>query len=270
MTCAVPFTADWLVSRSFADGRTQEERRELLAEERDRGGDVLMWALRRALPYDGDRQTKGHRSHEEGLGQLRRLLADAPLRPDGLPYYLAYPGSSREAVEPWSWALEKRKDLGARAREIVAAVACDLQGVPLGLRDRDDWTIGADDEPIDMSISAMLGLSDHRRFNESGSGELFPGQPRRAQAYVAAGRALLANVGAWPWTHVAEGRLPHDWRQRDAFLAPLAAWHAREAARTAGALEDSDRARTAVGFAPWDTSPQSNQRAQLVTHQMPA
>ena len=118
-------------------------------------------------------------------------------------------------------------------------MAADLEGCPLGLRERKAWIIGVDGQPIDDSVSRLISLNDHRGYV---AGELYDIAPGRARTYVSAGRKLLGRLGAWPWAHAPGGRLPADWRNLEAFLSPLEDWHARERRRITDALRYSDDA----------------------------
>lgn len=62
------------------------------------------------------------------------------------------------------------------------------------------------------------------------------------------GRELLAQLGAWPWAHVAAGKLASTWREEERFTMPLLAWHRRAVEEASSHLEDVRRvARVAFG-----------------------
>jgi hypothetical protein len=95
------------------------------------------------------------------------------------------------------------------AREMLAAVACDIKGVPreqIGRR--------------------LLALGDHRKYSRDGP------EVERSEGTdkaIVRGRSMLWALGAWPWAHVPQGRLPkrESWRAKVAFTEPLERW-ARE------------------------------------------
>lgn len=50
----------------------------------------------------------------------------------------------------------------------------------------------------------------------------------------AEGRAMLAQLGVWPWVHAPEGKLPRRWRDDPAYAEALAAWCEQFSAAGAG------------------------------------
>lgn len=224
--CPIPLTGPWLLRPSPFDDMA-----DWMRWRHTRGPDILTRAIADELP----------KLNHVRQSMIRRLLADHALRTDCLPYYLG-PGGGPAATEPVNDALSKQRGAARVAREIVAAVAGDLEGRPLGLQEPKAWIIGVDGQPLDYSVSRLIGLKDHCGYV---AGELYDATPGRARKYVSAGRKLLGRLGAWPWAHAPEGRLPQGWRTLEEFLTPLEDWQARERQRITDVLRHSDEARSA-------------------------
>lgn len=136
---------------------------------------------------------------------LRPMLAPTwPPRLDGRPSWHPRGRSGR-----WTALMGPHAD--TCRREACAAIACDL----------------CDRDPAEIS-EWMLGFPLSYKKAD--------GDPRKARLYRQQGRRLLADLGAWPWTHADDGRLPRDWRADPAFAGPLWAWHDGARAESAGAV----------------------------------
>lgn len=98
------------------------------------------------------------------------------------------------------------------ARDILAAVALDLKECPILQVNR-----------------RLLQLGGDLEYTKDGHADK---SPRGAERACARGRALLALLGAWPWTHAVQGRLPSngEWRAGDQYVQPLVDWIRAEAA----------------------------------------
>jgi hypothetical protein len=69
-------------------------------------------------------------------------------------------------------------------------------------------------------IADMLDLTDDStRASEGGS--------RSARRYVAQGRAILAQLGAWPWCLAENGRLEKRWWTIERYAGAILVWHER-------------------------------------------
>jgi len=94
----------------------------------------------------------------------------------------------------------------APIRALLAAVAFDLAGAAAA-------TVGG----------PVLGLRPNPREHhpEHSYAWRAGSSPYR---YRQQGRAMLAQLGCWPWVHATDGKLPRTWRRQEAFLAPLTDW----------------------------------------------
>lgn len=154
---------------------------------------------------------------------VHREIVSYTAEPVALP---ALPdGSARDAqVTVTRWRQHERRHrargMGRNAtapiRDVLAAVSHDL---------------------LDMSASqvgeAVLGLCPNAdRFREqAGIGARVPDLARRSSSWQAGGaspytawrrgRSILAQLGCWPWAHVADGKLPRRWRSDGAILGAL-------------------------------------------------
>jgi hypothetical protein len=143
---------------------------------------------------------------EEHLGLLVDLLAPEPTRPDGLPAF--WRGVLQEA--PPSDLAFKAHGAGYTLRAMAAAVATDLRAM------------------TPAQIGEALPVNDHVAPGLKGGAD-FDGDARGVRRYVAAGRPILAALGAWPWSCFTEcaaaRRPPGDWWTLPAALEPLTRWH---------------------------------------------
>ena len=137
------------------------------------------------------------------IERLATLLAPGPRRGDGLPAYWPAPPNVGQ-TQAWA-ALRQRDESPGRA--ILTAVAGDLQG-----------------HSLNHISGALLQLHDHETRDEDVVRQ--DGVPVGAGRYRKIGRALLAVLGAWPWAHAPEGRLPAGWHSSADHLNPQWVWHA--------------------------------------------
>lgn len=136
---------------------------------------------------------------------LAAMLAPGPRRFDGLP---AYWPADANVNQTQTWAALSQRD-GSAGRKILTAVAADLQG-----------------HTLNHISAALLRLHDHEIQVPGTAGAVRQdGDPRGARKYLTTGRALLASLGAWPWTHAPKGRLPAKWHSSADYLDPLWSWH---------------------------------------------
>lgn len=140
----------------------------------------------------------------DAVENLALMLAPGPRRSDGLP---AYWPAEKNVHQTHAWAAMKQRS-GSAGRQILTAVAADLKG-----------------QPLSHISAALLRLHDHEIPTHGGGRTRQDGDPRGARRYQTAGRALLASLGAWPWTHAPKGRLPAGWHSSSDYLDPLWAWH---------------------------------------------
>ena len=167
---------------------------------------------------------KGKALKPNAVEMLAVMLAPGPRRSDGLP---AYWPADPNVEQTQAWAAMKQRE-GSAGRKILAAVAADLQGHQLA-----------------HISGALLRLRDHE-IQVPGDGGVArqDGDPRAARMYRQDGRELLAALGAWPWTHAHDGRLPAGWHTNAVYLDPLWEWHDTSLAE----IEDECRlARSAWG-----------------------
>lgn len=82
-----------------------------------------------------------------------------------------------------------------------------------------------------QTVSQLLGRTDHllRWTATDGTQHEGEGDCRGALGDNAAARRALHYLGAWPYAHATNGRLPAAWWQRAEFTGPLGAWHAAAA-----------------------------------------
>lgn len=107
---------------------------------------------------------------------------------------------------------KRRRHDRSVARDILAAVAVDLKGCPIHQVNRRLLELGGD---LDYTQDGHVDKP-----------------PRGAERACERGRALLAFLGAWPWTHAVQGRLSSngEWRVEDQYIRPLIDWIRTEAA----------------------------------------
>lgn len=186
-----------------------------LGAAKQRKAQTVAGALQRADVHIGyPARTVGAALERAGVDDWRArtalmdMLAPSPLGPDGLPASWPHhpPGTALHLAALDSlWHV---RNVGMPGRAIVAAVAIDLAGEDRG------------------AISARLGLETEVPTGKGAATELVSHERHRSlERYLAVGRPLLAELGAWPWTHGDEGRLPRDWWALRSFLGPLARWH---------------------------------------------
>lgn len=144
------------------------------------------------------------------IGRTAQFLAPGPRRPlDELPAWW----SRSEPAWAGNWQPSGPQPDGQRTgrarRDILAAVCADIHHRPL------TWISGI-----------VLGLSDHEEFTKDGK---VTKEPRKARLYRDRGRAILAALGAWPWTLASQGKLARGWRDDRAYMFSLECWAARAA-----------------------------------------
>lgn len=159
------------------------------------------------------------------IDRLRRLIAGPEARmSDGLPTYQRSNSSREEAVEELNYAMKHQK-AGADARAIVLAVETDLGANELIPSFE---IVGPNGKPVDCSAARWAGLRDHEipldGRDHQGKQAQFASKPDKAYKVRTRGREVLAAVGAWPWTHAPNGKLPRSWQRDQTFLIPLRAW----------------------------------------------
>jgi hypothetical protein len=137
------------------------------------------------------------------IEHLVAMLAPGPRRPDGLR---AYWPAEPNVDQTQAWAALKQRD-GSLGRAILAAVATDLQG-----------------HSLNHVSGALLQRHDHE-IPVAGLPLRQDGDARAPRAKRETGRALLAVLGAWPWTHAPDGRLSARWHSSADYLDPLRQWH---------------------------------------------
>jgi hypothetical protein len=206
--------------------------------------DVLADAIAAALPSPPGCRPRGQvKRTEQEHALLRRLLGDDALRADGRPMFLPRDAYDQSLTKPTREILARQR-VGARGRDILAAVLADIEGHSLGLDEPESMLererlaarnkalgLSAPDpqDPIDFSVSRWIGLKDHLGVSPD---RVYAAEPEKARKKRSAGRRLLSAIGFWPWTHVERGRLPRDWRSMDDFIAPLADWLSAARAET--------------------------------------
>jgi len=197
--------------------------------------DLIVRAIRLALPNLGGSDRTWLRDF------LAEPLPDGGfLSHDGLPRWRQVRGMQVDAAQPrqdeaapWPPGAPVPRGVRARAREVLAAVAFDIGELPL-VPDGASWN-----PRNPPSVSGLIGAQDfeqHQRYWAGQAGVLSRTRPGQAETHRRAGRRLLGRLGAWPWTHVADGKLPRGWLSAPQFTRPLEAWHAQahEAAETSG------------------------------------
>jgi hypothetical protein len=99
-------------------------------------------------------------------------------------------------------------------------------------------------------VSAALGLHDHEQHHKDG---VYEHDARRLREFVARGRVLSHELGAWPWCHAAGGRLPRGWHGQESFLgrpsppgtaASLTRWRTRATSACTSVARRSERRRS--------------------------
>ena len=93
----------------------------------------------------------------------------------------------------------------------------------------------------EAEVGATLDLYDN---DEESAGS---SRCRRVRDYVVPGRALLAELGAWPWSLDDGGQLERRWWNVERYAAALLVWHEMSCMR---AIEDAVRASRGLITSP--------------------
>jgi hypothetical protein len=161
------------------------------------------------------------------IEKTAQFLAPGPRRPmDELPAWWSH-------LEPaWAGNWQPRgpqrdgQRTGRARRDILAAVCADIHSRPL------TWV-----------SETVLGLSDHEEFTKGGK---IIKEPRKARLYRDRGRAILAALGAWPWTLAPQGKLGRHWRGDRAWMFSLECWAMRAADDLRTEINRTDRSLSAL------------------------
>jgi hypothetical protein len=133
---------------------------------------------------------------------VRKLLAPPRLVTSHMPANVR--GAAQ--VSPRSDFMPDQRNLSKPWRMLAATVRRDLFGEPL------------------TRISEYLGRSDHLAV--VAHRPKLAGACDGARKDTALGRRWLHAIGAWPWAHAEEGRLPRQWWTLPQFTGPLRSWYA--------------------------------------------
>jgi len=167
------------------------------------------------------------------ITKTAELLAPGPRRPiDELPAWWSH----LEPVWVGNWQPKGPQPEGQRKgrarRDILAAVCADIHGRHLS------WISGT-----------VLGLSDHEDFTKDGN---VSKDPRNARRYRGRGRALLADLGVWPWALATRGQLEPDWQEDRSYMFSLECWSSRGINDLRGEIARTDRSLSALSRARGD------------------
>lgn len=168
---------------------------------------------------------------------LRAFLGSDRLRGDAIPGYEKTPRP--EAVAALNVALNGQKGLPKLLRQILIAVGADIGGLDLapkgepqrvssrGKRQAPEFF----DKPFSaVGLTLGGGYTAGRPGTPGSAPYFFTGPNSLHMADRASGRKTLGQLGAWPWAHAIDGRLPKNWHtgrrwlNAPEFVAPLAAW----------------------------------------------
>jgi hypothetical protein len=179
------------------------------------------------------RRIQYRRKPLQEIEKTAQFLAPGPRRPmDELPAWW----SDLEPAWTGNWQPRGPQRDGQRTgrarRDILAAVCADIHGRPL------TWVSGT-----------VLGLSDHEEFTKDGK---ITKEPRKARLYRDRGRAILAALGAWPWTLASHGKLARRWREDRAYMFSLECWAARAADDLRAKINKTGRSLSALSRAGGD------------------
>jgi hypothetical protein len=134
---------------------------------------------------------------------LGQLLAEPVDSTTGVPIHVPnafVDGSSRYRRD--------QRNLSKPMRMLAGVIRHDLEGADL------------------EAVTRFLGHADHGWTGPDGTRHERGGPCRSAPKDFVAARRALHHLGAWPYAHATDGRLPADWYGRPEFAHPLEEWHA--------------------------------------------